>query len=293
MAVVPVLPAAQASALTRAYNLANANRRRRLFIALAIGLVLVFVAAWRAEVNLFGLYENVWRFGGYLARTMPTIGFSSFFKDIHDWYWNFGKWLGYLIETLFIAYLGTLLGAVTAFCLCFLAAANITRNSWIRFFVRRLLELLRTIPEIVFALLFVIAFGLGPMPGVIALALHSAGALGKLFAEIVENIDMKPVEGVEAAGGGFVQKIRFAALPQVMAGFASYTLLRFESNVRGASVMGFVGAGGIGQELILSIRSFYYTDVSAILLMIILCVVVIDMVTERVRHRLIGMENGQ
>jgi phosphonate transport system permease protein len=120
--------------------------------------------------------------------------------------------------------------------------------------------------------------------------IHTAGALGKLFAEVVENIDMKPVEGIVASGGTRWQCIRYGVLPQVMPNFASYALLRFEINVRGASVMGFVGAGGIGQDLIEAIRKFYYADVSAILLLIIATVMVIDMVTERLRHRLITQE---
>src|SRR5437868_2637230 len=142
----------------------------------------------------------------------------------------------------------------------------------------------------VFALIFVIAFGLGPMAGVFALAIHSAGALGKQFAEIVENIDMKPLEGIRASGGNWFATMRFAVLPQVTAGFAGYSLLRFEINVREASVMGFVGAGGIGQELVVAIRKFYYSDVSAILLLIIATVFLIDIGTGWMRGRLFGKE---
>jgi phosphonate transport system permease protein len=142
----------------------------------------------------------------------------------------------------------------------------------------------------VFALIFVIAFGLGPMAGVLAIAIHCVGALGKQYSEMVENIDMKPVEGVRATGGGWIACMRFAVLPQVTAGFASYSLLRFEINVRGASVMGFVGAGGIGQELIVAIRKFYYSDVSAILVLIILTVFVIDIGTGWARQRLFGQD---
>jgi phosphonate transport system permease protein len=136
----------------------------------------------------------------------------------------------------------------------------------------------------------VIAFGLGPIPGVMALAIHTFGALGKQFAEVIENIDMKPVEGVTAAGAGWTETMRYAALPQVMSNFVSYGLLRFEMNVRGAAIMGFVGAGGIGQELLTAIRKFYYSDISALLLMLIATVMIIDLATERVRHRLIGIE---
>jgi phosphonate transport system permease protein len=142
----------------------------------------------------------------------------------------------------------------------------------------------------VFALIFVIAFGLGPMAGVLAIAIHSTGALGKQYYEIVENIDMKPVEGVRSTGASWISCMRFAVLPQVSAGFAGYSLLRFEINVREASVMGFVGAGGIGQELIVAVRKFYYSDVSAILLMIILTVFVIDIGTGWIRGRLFGKE---
>jgi phosphonate transport system permease protein len=149
------------------------------------------------------------------------------------------------------------------------------------------------VPEIVFALIFVVAFGLGPVPGVIAIMIHTVGALGKLFAEVVENIDMNPVEGAIASGATRWQAIRYAVVPQVLPNFASYALLRFEINVRGASVMGFVGAGGIGQDLIEAIRKFYYSDVSAILLLIIATVMVIDVVTERIRHRLITQEHAK
>ena len=126
----------------------------------------------------------------------------------------------------------------------------------------------------------------------LALAIHTMGALGKLFSEVVENIDMKPVEGLESTGANWITTVRFAAIPQVLSNFASYALLRFEINVRGAAVMGFVGAGGIGQDLIEAIRKFYYSDVSAILVLVIITVSLIDLITERVRHGLIGMEEG-
>jgi phosphonate transport system permease protein len=146
------------------------------------------------------------------------------------------------------------------------------------------------VPDLVFALIFVSAFGLGPLAGVLAIGIHSFGALGKLFTEVVENIDMHPVEAVRSTGGRFIDIVRFAALPQVVPNFASYALLRFEINVRASSIVGFVGAGGIGQDLFVAIRKFYYTDVSAILLMIIVTVTLIDLLTERIRHRLAPVE---
>jgi len=189
-----------------------------------------------------------------------------------------------------MAYVGTALGALAAFFLCFPAAANVTPRPWLRIVVRRLCELCRTVPELVFALMFVIAFGLGPMAGVLAVAIHTLGALGKLFAEVVENIDMKPVEGVQATGAPWHVTMRYGALPQTLSNFVSYALLRFEINVRGATVMGFVGAGGIGMDLIEAIRKFYYSDVSAILVLIVITVSVIDTATGYVRHRLIGLD---
>ena len=156
--------------------------------------------------------------------------------------------------------------------------------------MRRVLELLRTVPDLVFALIFVASFGLGALPGVLALTLHSAGTLGKLFTEVVESIDMRPVEGVSAAGGSWFATVRFGALPQVLSNFASYTLLRLEINLRSAAVIGFVGAGGIGEDLLVAIRKFYYADVSAMLVLIVLCVVLLDMASERLRHRLLMLE---
>ena len=141
------------------------------------------------------------------------------------------------------------------------------------------------------AMIFVFSFGLGPLPGVLAIAVHSMGALGKLFAEINDNVDLRPVEGVRAAGANWYQMLRYAVVPQVLPGFLSYTLLRFEINVRAASVIGFVGAGGIGQELMFVIRQFVYTDISAIVLLLIVLVALIDMGCEQLRYRVIGMEN--
>jgi len=264
--------------------------KRRLYgMSLLFALVVIAIAASVvADVRPGTLAENLFRFTNYLGRILPELTIANFGADMANWYWNLGGWLKMLFETLLIAYLATLIGGVIAFAVCFAASSNMAPNSKVRFVVRRGLELLRTVPEIVFALLFVIAFGLGPMAGVLALMLHTTGALGKLFSEVVENIDMRPVEGIRASGGSGFQVIRFAVLPQVAANFASYGLLRFEINVRGASVMGFVGAGGIGQELITSIRQFYYSDVSAILLLIIVTIVIIDLITQRIRHTLLG-----
>ncbi len=185
-----------------------------------------------AEVRPLTFLDNIQNFTAYLDQIMPVLTLANLPADVAAWYWGLPKWLGLLAETILMAYLGTLLGGIAAFLLCFLASANLVRSRTIRFVARRFLEVCRTVPEVVFALIFVIAFGLGPMVGVLAIAIHTAGALGKLFSEVVENIDMKPVEGLTGTGAGLVATVRFAVVPQVLSNFASYALLRFEINVR-------------------------------------------------------------
>ncbi|POR46678.1 phosphonate ABC transporter, permease protein PhnE [Bosea psychrotolerans] len=275
------------------YRRAMSAKRRQTLIGAVIFLVCVWLAAIGSEVDPGKFIENAWRFPKYILETMPTLRFATLGADMAEWFWGIKGWLKLLWQTILIAYTGTILGALGGFLLCFVAAANLGKSPVLRFATRRFLEFSRTVPEIVFALIFVIAFGLGPLPGMLAIAIHTMGAMGKLFSEVVENIDMKPVDGMTATGAGWWQVIRFAVVPQVLSNFASYSLLRFEINVRGASIMGFVGAGGIGQDLIEAIRKFYFTDISAILLLIILTVMLIDYGTERLRHALLSLEHGR
>jgi phosphonate transport system permease protein len=272
------------------YAAAQAARRRQALLFFGGLLVACALAAWIGEVRPARFVEGLPRLGNYVVGLIPPLRWATLGADLAEWYWGLAKWLRLLLETVLIAYVGTMLGFLGAFALCFSASANLVRSRWIVIAARRTLEFFRTVPELVFALVFVVAFGLGPLPGVLALALHTLGALGKLFAEVNENVDLKPVEGIQAAGGSWVEAMRYAVLPQVAPGFASYALLRFEINVRGAAVLGFVGAGGIGQELLTAIRQFYLTDVSAILLLIIAAVMVTDMLTEALRHRLLHLE---
>jgi phosphonate transport system permease protein len=275
-----------------AYAADVARQRRRFIVFASAVLAAVLFAGWLAEIDLGLFFSNIHKFPSYIGRIFlldsgPHAG-QFVLYDIPGWFWGIGKWLKLLADTLLIAYVATVLGAVFGFLLSFLAASNLGVSTPLRFAVRRLLEFCRTVPELVFALIFVLAFGLGPMAGVLAIIVHTTGALGKLFYEVLENIDQKPVEGLIASGASWTKTMRFAVLPQVLSNFLSYALLRFEINVRGASVMGFVGAGGIGQDLIAAIRKFYYPDVSAILVLIILTVAVIDLVTERLRRRFIS-----
>ncbi len=282
-------PAIRAHA--ESYRQAVSAKRRQALLGFAVFALCVLLAARGSEVDPGKFADNIGRFPNYIWQTLPSLHWATLGADLSEWYWGLHRWLRLLWQTVLIAYVGTVLGAAGAFLLCFAAAGNLGSSPWLRFAVRRFLEFCRTVPEIVFALIFVIAFGLGPLPGVLAIAIHTMGALGKLFSEVVENIDLKPVDGVTATGGTWWQIVRFAVVPQVLSNFASYALLRFEINVRGASIMGFVGAGGIGQDLIEAIRKFYYTDVSAILLLIILAVMLIDLGTERLRHALLSRES--
>jgi phosphonate transport system permease protein len=252
-----------------------------LFLAaFAFSIVVGEVSIGRFAEGLPGLFN-------YVSDTIPSIRADHAVADVREWFWAFPKWLALLFDTIVIAFLGTLLGTVGALALCFIGSRNLAAHPWMYFAARRLTEVARAVPELVYALIFVFAFGLGPLPGALAIMVHSTGALGKLFSEVNENIDMGPVEGVRAAGGNWFQIIRLAVLPQVLPNYLSYALLRFEINVRSAAIIGFVGAGGIGQELMYVIRQFVYTDISAIVLMIVVTVSLIDMSCEKLRHRFI------
>ena len=287
---VPILPQRRLDQLLAGYERAVARRRRLSFAVLGVMAILVVAAGRYGEVDAANLFHHLSGLTSYFGRIMPKLSAAHLTGDIAEWYWNFTGWLKLLFDTVLIAYLATLAGAIGAGLLAFHAAANLAPSTGLRWCVKRLLEFCRTVPDLVFALIFVSAFGLGPLAGVLAIAIHSFGALGKLFTEVIENIDMKPVDGVRSAGGRFVDVMRFGALPQVLPNLASYALLRFEINVRASSIVGFVGAGGIGQDLFVAIRKFYYTDVSAILLMIIVTVSILDLVTERIRHRMAPVE---
>jgi phosphonate transport system permease protein len=290
---VTLLPEAQLAPLLRAYADTVAAKRRQFVLGGALLLAALLAAAYGSEVNLPTFWDKIGNFGNYFDRLLTLDDGGRVWTEPTEWFWGLHRWSLELGQTLLIAYVGTLSGTLGAFAGGFLTSRNLVRSATLRLTVKRLLEFCRTVPDLVFAMIFVASFGLGPMAGVLAIAIHTVGALGKLFSEVVENIDMKPVEGIAAAGGSWFAQVRFAVLPQVLSNFASYALLRFEVNVRGAAVIGFVGAGGIGMELLVAIRKFYNSDVSAILVLIVLCVMVIDAVSERLRHRLIGLERGR
>ena len=289
--LVPVPPAAQLARPISDYQQAVAAKRRHLALGAVLIATALVISAVGAEVRPLTFWNHIGNFTSYFDRLLMLDTGARVWTDPREWYWGLARWGRLLGETLLIAYVATLTGIIGAFAAAAPASRNLMRRAWVRFAVRRSLEFCRTVPDIVFALIFVAAFGLGALPGVLAIAIHTTGALGKLFTEVVENIDMAPVEGVASTGASWLSQVRFAVTPQVLSNLVSYALLRFEVNVRGATVIGFVGAGGIGQDLIVAIRKFYYSDVSAMLLMIIATVMAIDMLSARLRHRLLAMES--
>ncbi len=285
-AAVVLLPEDRLGALRRAHAAAGSRRRLKLLAGLAVLLLLIAVSSRLAEIDPATMWNRFGGFTSYFDRLGKLDSGARVWTDPAEWFWGLRRWSILLGQTLLMGYVGTLWGAAFAFLLCFAASRTTCPSAGVRFATLRFLEVCRTVPVLVFALVFVVAFGLGPLPGVLALAIHTAGAVGKLFTEVVENADGRPAEGVRASGGSRIAAIRFGVLPQVLSAFASYALLRFEINVREATVMGFVGAGGIGEELLIAIRRFYYSDVSAILVLIVLTVFALDMLTERLRSRL-------
>lgn len=215
-------------------------------------------------------------------RNMAEFG-SAFLKpNFHDW----DDYLREMVETVQIAAWGTALAVLAGVPCAILCSANVCPG-WIVQPMRRLMDACRAINEIVFALLFVVAVGLGPVAGVLALTVHNIGIVAKLFSEAVEAIDPRPVEGIRATGALRLQEVIFGVVPQVMPLWSSFTLYRFETNVRSATVLGIVGAGGIGFSLYENIRSFHYAETAAIILVVILTVTLIDLASARIRRALV------
>lgn len=241
------------------------------------------------RVSMLKLWAGLPRLGEYLEKTIPTLRVETLGADLAEWFWRWQTWLQLLGETILIAYGATVLGVTGGFLLSFLAARNLSPGKLVCLITRRYLEIIRTVPELVWALIFVFCFGVGPLAGVLAIGLHATGSLGKLYSEANENIDLRPLEGVKASGGSWLQQMRYGAVPQVIPNVISYTLLRFEINVRSSSIIGYVGAGGLGQEIRTTVSLQEYTDLSALFVIIFLTVMIIDFASEKLRHKIIGI----
>ncbi|MBY5541967.1 phosphonate ABC transporter, permease protein PhnE [Rhizobium leguminosarum] len=196
-----------------------------------------------------------------------------------------------LAITLNIAIVSTILGASGAFLLCFFASTNLVGAGVTRWVVRRIMEIMRAFPEIVVAGLLAAILSIGPISAIIAVWVHTVGALGKLFFEVVENADLKPDEGLRAAGASWLERVRFAILPQVLPNFVSYTLLRTEINVRASTIIGAVGGGGIGEVFSLSIGRDHAAKTYAIIILLLITVICVDQFSAWLRRRLIGKQS--
>jgi phosphonate transport system permease protein len=191
-----------------------------------------------------------------------------------------------LIESIAIALVGTAIAACFAFPVGFLAASNVVRNSIIHIIVRRLLDTIRGVDMLIWALIWVGVVGLGPFAGVLAIATSDFGTFGKLFSEAIENTDPKPSEGILSTGGSLIHAVRFGTIPDVLPVIASQILYTFESNTRSASVIGIVGAGGIGLQLSESIRTLEWQQTSFLILIVLIAVAVIDVISSHLRRML-------
>lgn len=243
-----------------------------------VWLVILALLAWSwgpTEMHKVSALVTDWR-------NMTEFGAAFLKPNFHDW----RDYAWEMVETIQIAVWGTALAVAFGIPFAILSAANICPG-WVVQITRRLMDASRAINEIVFALLFVVAVGLGPVAGVLALAIHNIGIVAKLFSEAVEAIDPRPVEGIRSTGALRLQEVIFGVVPQVIPLWTSYTLYRFETNVRSATVLGIVGAGGIGHSLYENIRSFLYAETAAIILIVVVTVTLIDVISARIRRALV------
>jgi len=276
-----------------------ALRRQRLQSAVGIGLfsLLLAISLQRSEVfALRGGGDPFARFIDFLELMTPTLRAESLFAgrtvegSLGWWFYDLPLWLKALLQTFEMAVFGTVLGALGAALAAFGCARNLNSSAPVRFAIRRTLEAIRTMPDIIMALIMVAAFGVGPLAGVIALSITTMGSLGKLFSETNEEVDPRQLEALDAAGAGLLRKIRYGVIPQVLPQYASYVLIRLEGNLAAAAALGIVGAGGIGLELQRAITYTEFDTYLAILMLIVGMIFVLDLASEAIRHRLLGFE---
>jgi len=240
-----------------------------------VALVVLYVSARDTDLSLGEFVRGLPAIASYVGRMFPP-----------DWAFT-PRIVQPTIETIEIAIWGTVLGIVLAIPLGLMAARNISPHVVVYGSARFILNALRGVSELVFALIFVSAVGLGPFPGILALALHNAGMLGKFYAEAIEAVDHGPVEAMQSTGAGWSQTVAYAIVPQILPHFITYNLYRFEVSIRSATVLGLVGAGGIGFHLISSIRLFDYQTTAMVLIVIIALVILTDWAGNKIRARIL------
>ena len=261
------------------------EKKRRLYTALFIaGSLIIFFGGFSIaeDLNSGGFWQGLAKFMDYPAAIVSDT------LDADDWFVTIVGHVPALIETINMAAVATLFGTVFAMVLAFCSSRNLGIFAWIVPIARRMMDITRAFPELIIALFLIFLLGATPIPAIIAVAFHTAGALGKLFSEVNENIDKKPLEGLQATGATWLQRMRFGVLPQVLPNYCSYALLRFEINIRASAILGFVGAGGIGQEFRTAISWGAGDQISALFLLLFLTIVAIDQISSRIRRGLVG-----
>ncbi|OBZ93681.1 phosphonate ABC transporter permease [Pararhizobium polonicum] len=310
MSALPPTLSDSGALVERHWQELNLRRRTYTFIGLALLAMALSGSLWFANATNAGkFFDRLPYFFDFVGDLMPRdgaeIGRAMF--DLPSPYddgslkYNYPEGRLYLtdsiyvpeyfykmLETLNIAIFSTIFGMFFGFILCFFAARNLMPNPWIRGLARRVMEILRAFPEVVIAGFFLAVLSLGPIPAMIAVSIHTVGALGKLFFEVVENADMKPDEGLRAAGGNWFERVWFGIVPQVLPNFMSYFLLRLEINVRASTIIGAVGGGGIGEPLRLSISQGHEAKTLAIIILLFATIIAVDQFSAWLRRRLVG-----
>ena len=248
-----------------------------LVVAGLLGLFLYGLTT--LEVSLWKIITGIGNLGTFVVLMLPPDPGSAARAVI---------FVKALFETIAIAFLGTILAAILAFPLGFLAAKNVVANRVIHFLARRSLDTVRGVDALIWALIWVNVVGLGPFAGMLAIMTSDLGAFGKLYSEAIESADRKPVEGVTSSGGGKLHEIRFGLIPQVLPVIASQVLYYIESNTRSSTIIGIVGAGGIGLYLAETIRTLEWQQVSFLILLVLAAVTAIDFLSSKLRFAIIG-----
>ncbi len=262
-------------------------RRRRLYGAILVALFFVLFASGftvAEDRNAGGFLDGLHRIFDF-----PKEIFSEAFTNWQNLPRLFVAAIPSLIETLNIAAIATLFGGLLGMALAFLSTRGLALWPRLTPVFRRIMDTMRAVPEIVIALVLIFLLGVGPVPAMIAIAFHTAGALGKLFSEAAENVDLKPVEGLASVGGNWFQRIWFGVMPQVAPNWSSYALLRFEINIRASAILGFVGAGGLGYDLKTALQwgQGKYDQVVAIFAILFLTIMIVDHLSDRARQHLV------
>ena len=270
----------------------NWRRRAPVIAGFLIALALFVTGLVVLDISWGRVISGIGRLGEFVVLMLPpTYGDTNqpfdFLKSLQETDKLF-LYLHSMIETLAIAFLGTLFAAIIAFPFGFLAARNVIPNIFAHFGMRRFLDTVRSVDTLIWALIWINVVGLGPFAGVLAIITSNFGIFGKLFSEALETADRKPVEGIYSTGGSGLHAVRFALLPQILPVFVSQVLYYFESNTRSATIIGIVGAGGIGQHLYEQIKTLEWQHVSFLVLLVLAAVICIDYVSLRLRVAIIG-----